>query len=150
MNTAIRLLLVVVVGIFTFTFTCLDQSRGPDGCPAQSEESKFDRLIIGGPQPQATPPENTLHVIAMREAKMTERRPDRRNLTRRGAISAQLRAVLSSPSLLLTVDETQRLLRLHRDACQRILRRLLEAGVLREIQRGVYTPTTLISGLPTP
>jgi hypothetical protein len=39
---------------------------------------------------------------------------------------------------------------LHRDACQRILRRLLEAGVLREIQRGVYTPTTLISGLPTP
>jgi predicted transcriptional regulator of viral defense system len=86
----------------------------------------------------------------MREAKMTERRPDRRNLTRRGAVSAQLRAVLSSPSLLLTVDETQRLLRLHRDACQRILRRLLEAGVLREIQRGVYTPTTLISGLPTP
>jgi predicted transcriptional regulator of viral defense system len=81
---------------------------------------------------------------------MTERPPDRRNLTRRGAISAQLRAVLSSPSLLLTVDETQRLLRLHRDACQRILHRLLEAGVLREIQRGVYTPTTLISGLPTP
>jgi predicted transcriptional regulator of viral defense system len=81
---------------------------------------------------------------------MTAHRPDRRNFTRRQAISAQLRAVLSSPSLLLTVDEMQRLLRLQRDACQRILRRLLEAGVLREIQRGVYTPTPLISGLPTP
>jgi predicted transcriptional regulator of viral defense system len=81
---------------------------------------------------------------------MSERRPERRNVPRRQAVSAQLRAVLSSPSLLLTVDEAQRLLRLHRDACQRILRRLLEAGVLREIQRGVYTPANLISGLPTP
>jgi len=91
-----------------------------------------------------------LHINGIREAKMTARRPDRRNLTRRQAVSAQLRAVLSSPSLLLTIDEMQRLLQLQRDACQRILRRLLEAGVLREIQRGVYTPTTLISGLPTP
>jgi predicted transcriptional regulator of viral defense system len=81
---------------------------------------------------------------------MSEPRPDRRNAIRRQAVSTQLRAVLSSPSLLLTVDEAQRLLRLHREACQRILRRLLEAGVLKEIQRGVYTPTNLISGLPTP
>jgi predicted transcriptional regulator of viral defense system len=81
---------------------------------------------------------------------MNARQPDRRNVTRRQAVSAQLRAVLSSPSILLSVDEAQRLLQLHRDACQRILRRLLEAGVLREIQRGVYTPTYLISGLPTP
>jgi predicted transcriptional regulator of viral defense system len=95
-------------------------------------------------------PDITLHINGIREAKMTARRPDRRNLTRRQAVSAQLRAVLSSPSLLLTIDEMQRLLQLQRDACQRILRRLLEAGVLREIQRGVYTPTTLISGLPTP
>ena len=81
---------------------------------------------------------------------MNARQPDRRNATRRQAVSVQLRAVLSSPSLLLTVDEAQRLLQLHRDACQRILRRLLEAGVLKEIQRGVFTPTQLISGLPTP
>jgi predicted transcriptional regulator of viral defense system len=65
-------------------------------------------------------------------------------------VAAELHEALSSPSILLTLDEAQRILRLHRDACQRILRRLLEAGVLREIQRGVYTPTTLISGLPTP
>lgn len=70
-------------------------------------------------------PEITLHVIRDTERNMTAHRPDRRNLTRRQAL-------------------------LHRDACQRILRRLLEAGVLREIQRGVYTPTALISGLPTP
>lgn len=81
---------------------------------------------------------------------MNARPPDRRDVTRRRAVYVQLRAVLSSPSLLLTVDEAQRLLQLHREACQRILRRLLEAGVLREIQRGVYTPTHLISGLPTP
>src|SRR5215470_16637645 len=54
-NTAIRLLLVVVVGIFTFTFTCLDQGRGPDGCPAQSEGLKFDWLIIGGPRSSRSP-----------------------------------------------------------------------------------------------
>lgn len=76
--------------------------------------------------------------------------PDRRNAARRQAVSTQLRVMLSSPSVLVTVDETQRLLRLHRDACQRILRRLLDGGVLREVGRGVYTPTSLISGLPRP
>jgi Fic family protein len=83
-------------------------------------------------------------------ATMTRQQPDRRNLKQRQAISARVRGLLSSPSVLLTVDEAQRLLQLQREACQRILRRLLEAGVLREIQRGVYTPTALISGLPTP
>lgn len=81
---------------------------------------------------------------------MRRQQPDRRDLKQRQAISTQVRALLSSPSVLLTVDEAQRLLQLQREACQRILRRLLEAGVLREIQRGVYTPTALISGLPTP
>src|SRR5262245_12875971 len=33
MNTAIRVLLVVDVGIFTSTFTCLDQSRGAGRMP---------------------------------------------------------------------------------------------------------------------
>jgi predicted transcriptional regulator of viral defense system len=81
---------------------------------------------------------------------MTRQQPDRRDLKQRQATSARVRGLLSSPSVLLTVDEAQRLLQLQREACQRILRRLLEAGVLREIQRGVYTPTALISGLPTP
>ncbi len=75
--------------------------------------------------------------------------PERRNSTQRQRISAQIRTALT-PSILLTVEETQRLLQLHKEACQRILRRLVESGVLREIQRGVYTPTALLSGLPTP
>ena len=81
---------------------------------------------------------------------MNPRQRDRRDIARRRVVAAKLHEALSSPSILLTIDEAQRILRLHREACQRILRRLLEAGVLREIQRGVYTPTTLISGLPTP
>jgi len=88
--------------------------------------------------------------LAVKEADMNARQPDRRDITRRQMVAARLHEALSSPSILLTVDEAQRILRLHRDACQRMLRRLLEAGVLREIQRGVYTPTTLMSGLPTP
>jgi predicted transcriptional regulator of viral defense system len=75
---------------------------------------------------------------------------ERRNLTQRQQISAQLWALITSPSVLLTVDGAQEFLRLQRDACQRILRRLVDAGVLREIQRGVYTPTALVSGLPRP
>jgi predicted transcriptional regulator of viral defense system len=75
--------------------------------------------------------------------------PERRNITQRHRISAQIRTALT-PSILLTVEGTQRLLQLHKEACQRILRRLVESGVLREIQRGVYTPTALLSGLPTP
>ena len=51
--------------------------------------------------------------------------PERRNITQRQRVSAQIRAALT-PSILLTVDETQRLLQLHKDACQRILRRLVE------------------------
>lgn len=77
-------------------------------------------------------------------------RHERRNLTERQQISAQLLALIRSPSVLLTVDGAQQLLRLQRDACQRILKRLVDAGVLREIQRGVYTPTPLISAMPMP
>jgi predicted transcriptional regulator of viral defense system len=75
---------------------------------------------------------------------------ERRDVTRREEISVRLRAALSSRSLLLTVEEVQRLLSLHREACQRILRHLEEGGVLREIQRGVYAPTPLVSGMSTP
>jgi len=78
------------------------------------------------------------------------RREERRNLMQRQQTSAQLLALLRSPSMLLTVDRAQQLLRLHRDACQRILRRLVDAGVLREIQRGFYTPTPLMTAMPTP
>lgn len=75
---------------------------------------------------------------------------ERRNLMQRQQTSAQLLALIRSPSVLLTVEGAQQLLRLHREACQRILKRLVDAGVLREIQRGVYTPTPLITAMPTP
>jgi predicted transcriptional regulator of viral defense system len=73
---------------------------------------------------------------------------ERRDLTTRGLISAQLRSILSSPSILLTVQEAERLLGLTRDVCERILRRLETNGVMQQVQRGVYTPTSLISGIP--
>jgi len=58
--------------------------------------------------------------------------------------------MLSSPSLLLTVGEAQRLLGIARDAAERILGHLEDSGVLRQLQRGVYTPGPLISGMPRP
>jgi predicted transcriptional regulator of viral defense system len=73
---------------------------------------------------------------------------ERRDLKRRAAISARLASMVSSPSLLLTVDEAQRLLGLAADACDRILKRLEGNGVLQQLQRGVYTPGPLITGMP--
>ena len=70
---------------------------------------------------------------------MGRQQPDRRDLKQRQAIATQVRALLSSPSVLLTVDEAQRLLHLQREACQRILRRLLEAGcTLRDPARRIH------------
>jgi predicted transcriptional regulator of viral defense system len=59
-------------------------------------------------------------------------------------------AALSSPSLVLTVDEAQRLLGLAREACERILKRLENNGVLQQLRRGEYAPGPLISGMPRP
>jgi predicted transcriptional regulator of viral defense system len=72
---------------------------------------------------------------------------ERRDLTKRGLISAQLRSILSSPSVVLTVREAKRLLGLSDEACERILRRLENSGLLRQVQRGTYVPTPLIAGL---
>ena len=74
--------------------------------------------------------------------------PERRNLVSRAATTVRLTSMLSSPSLLLTVDETKRLLGLKEEACERILNRLESNGVLEEVQRGVYTPGPVISGVP--
>jgi predicted transcriptional regulator of viral defense system len=57
-------------------------------------------------------------------------------------------AALSSPSLVLTVNEAQRLLGLAKDACERILKRLESNGVLQQLRRGEYAPGSLISGIP--
>ena len=66
----------------------------------------------------------------------------------RAAISAKLMSVLSSPSVLLSVSEAQRLLGLAQEACERILRRLEKNGVLQQLQRDVYAPGHLINGIP--
>ena len=79
---------------------------------------------------------------------MTYSGPERRNLDERTAISARLTAALSNPSLLLTIEEAQRLLGIARDASERILKRLESNGVLQQLQRGVYAPGPLISGMP--
>ena len=78
----------------------------------------------------------------------TYKGPERRDLRSRTAISARLTAALSNPSIVLTVDKAQELLGLAAEACDRILRRLESNGVLQQLQRGVYAPGPLISGMP--
>jgi len=75
---------------------------------------------------------------------------ERRDLKLRTMTSARLMGALSSPSIVLTVDEAQRLLGLAREACERILKRLENSGVLRQLRRGEYVPGPLISGIPRP
>ena len=78
---------------------------------------------------------------------MQGRQLERRDMSARDLISARLRSILSSPSVLLTVREVERLLGLTGEACERILRHLETNGVVQQVQRGVYTPTPLISGI---
>ena len=79
---------------------------------------------------------------------MTYSGPERRDIRARTAISARLTAALSNPSIVLTVEKAQELLGVARDASERILRRLETNGVLQQLQRGVYAPGPLISGMP--
>jgi predicted transcriptional regulator of viral defense system len=81
---------------------------------------------------------------------MRRRDLERRDPVRREDVSTRLRAMLSAPSLLLTVAETENVLGLARSACERILNHLEENGVLQEVQRGMYAPTALITGIPRP
>jgi predicted transcriptional regulator of viral defense system len=55
---------------------------------------------------------------------------------------------LACPSIVLTVDEAQRLLGLAREASERILKRLEANGVLQQLRRGEFVPGPLISGMP--
>jgi predicted transcriptional regulator of viral defense system len=81
---------------------------------------------------------------------MWRRHIERRDPLRREVVSTRLRAMLSAPSLLLTARDVENVLGLVRSSCERILHHLEENGVLREVQRGVYVPTPLISGIPRP
>jgi predicted transcriptional regulator of viral defense system len=81
---------------------------------------------------------------------MWRRHIERRDPLRREVVSTRLRAMLSAPSLLLTARDVENVLGLVRSSCERILHHLEENGVLREVQRGVYAPTPLISGIPRP
>ena len=73
---------------------------------------------------------------------------DRRNSIRRGAIVRYvLNRILENPSIMLSVDTLQQWLQLPGDVAERILRRLIDAGVLREVNRGVWVPSPM-AGAP--
>ena len=50
---------------------------------------------------------------------------------------------MTNPSVTLSVANLQEWLCLPSDVARRILRRLVDAGVVREIQRGVWVPEPL-------
>ena len=86
-------------------------------------------------------------LVGHEEVPVMKRPPERRDVTKRRLISAQLTSILSSPSVVLTVQEAKRLLGVSEEACDRILQRLENSGLLRQVQRGTYVPTPLIAGL---
>jgi hypothetical protein len=64
---------------------------------------------------------------------------DRRDKTRRAKIvRCLLDSVVENPSLMLSVPTLQQWLQVPADAAQRILQRLVDAGVMREVRRGVW------------
>jgi DNA-binding transcriptional ArsR family regulator len=68
---------------------------------------------------------------------------ERRNIEHRSAsVRRVIDAVLQNPSVTLTVSTLQQWLSVPIDAAERILKRLGESGLVREVQRGVWTRGT--------
>ena len=69
---------------------------------------------------------------------------ERRDLKKRGAIVRfVLDQVVTNPSVTLSIATLQEWLCLPTDGAKRILGRLMDAGVVREIERGVWVPAPL-------
>ena len=69
---------------------------------------------------------------------------DRRNSRERSALVRYvLNRILENPSLTLSVHTLQQWLQLPADVSERILNRLIDAGVLRELNPGVWVPSPL-------
>ena len=65
---------------------------------------------------------------------------ERRNLTARAAVVQRvINGVVQNPSVTLTVDTLQKWLDIPVDAAVRILQRLTSSGLVREVDKGVWT-----------
>ena len=66
--------------------------------------------------------------------------PERRNLARRGALVQRvIIGITQNPGLVLTVDTMQQWLGVPQDAAERILNRLASSGLIKEVQKGVWS-----------
>lgn len=70
-------------------------------------------------------------------------RSERRNIRERAAVVRQvINSVVQNPSVTLSSSSLQQWLGVPREAAQRILQRLASSGLLREVERGVWTRGT--------
>ena len=68
---------------------------------------------------------------------------ERRDISARAAIVKRvINGVVQNPSVTLTVETLQTWLNIPLDAAQRILGRLASSGLVREVQKGVWTRAT--------
>jgi DNA-binding IscR family transcriptional regulator len=64
---------------------------------------------------------------------------ERRNLSRRAdVVQAVVTDIVQNPGARLTAQSLEQWLGVPPEAAERILRRLMDSGLLREIQRGVW------------
>ena len=76
-------------------------------------------------------------------------RNERRNVRERGALVQRLlKGVLQNPSLTLSVETLQAWLNVPVDAAERILTKLVSAGLVREVSSGVWVPGPLPGARP--
>ena len=69
--------------------------------------------------------------------------PERRNIKRRAALVQRvIDGVVQNPSVTLTVNTLQAWLDVPMEAAQRIIHRLASSGLVREVERGVWTRGT--------
>ena len=74
-------------------------------------------------------------------------REERRDFKVRAAIVQRvIEGVVQNPSVMLTVEMLQQWLNVPYDAARRILSRLDSSGLIREVERGVWTRGTLGAG----
>ena len=74
---------------------------------------------------------------------------ERRNRTARSAlVQSIVNSVLQNPSVTLSVETLEAWVGLSRDAAERILMRLADSGLVREIRKGVFVRGTWPGAMP--
>jgi DNA-binding GntR family transcriptional regulator len=77
------------------------------------------------------------------------RKTERRNSTVRSALLQSIvNSLLQNPSVTLTVETLEAWVGLSRDAAERILMRLADSGLVREIRKGVFVRGTWPGAAP--